>query len=179
MTKDKNFKKIAKLAFEDKIKNIIFMMKFLDSKGGLEEVEEYFAQAIPSYVMEFEGIGDAKKWLLRQLAKSDPHGYMTKITDKVKKDSQFIIPLENYVMLEDVKDRISFQISCKFMKSMVKQGRKFQCDFDVRNYYCTNACIPILSKVYADIYLNIDVELNENGCTQTISVDELGLKGEK
>ncbi len=141
LTKDKNFKKIAKLAFEDKIKNIIFMMKFLDSKGGLEEVEEYFAQAIPSYVMEFEGIGDAKKWLLRQLAKSDPHGYMTKITDKVKKE--------------------------------------FQCDFDVRNYYCTNACIPILSKVYADIYLNIDVELNENGCTQTISVDELGLKGEK
>ncbi|MHA1314620.1 MAG: hypothetical protein ACTSRB_11995 [Candidatus Helarchaeota archaeon] len=40
MTKDKNFKKMAKLAFEDKVKNIIFMMKFLDSKGGLEEVKE-------------------------------------------------------------------------------------------------------------------------------------------
>lgn len=179
MPKDKNYKKMVKAAFEDKVNNTIMMMKFLHSKGGLELVREYFGEAIPSYLLEFAGLGDAQKWVLRQLAKTSPHAFMKQVGEKSRKEGQYMTPLENYEVLEDTKEQIRARIKCRLIKNLVKQGNKFQCDFDVRDYYCNNACIPLLSKAYSDICLNIKVDLNEDGCVQTVQVDKQALKGEE
>jgi len=177
LPKDKNYKKIAKVAFEDKVNNILFIMKFLDSQGGLELIREYFTDAIPNYVLTFIGFGGAKKWVMRQWLKANPHGYMQKIIEKIKSDGEFL--KQNFKTLEDSKDRIVSQIDCRYMRSLVKTGKKFECDFDIREYYCNNACIPLLSKILRDLYLRLSVELTNDGCLQTIEIDKSLLKKEE
>ncbi|NVM56041.1 MAG: hypothetical protein HWN66_20250 [Candidatus Helarchaeota archaeon] len=170
MPKDKNYKKMVKGAFEDKANNIVFIMKFLDSKGGLNLVKEYFAEAVPNYILEFIGFGGAKKWIMRQWLKASPHGYLQKIGEEVKSDADFL--KQNFELIEDAKTRIVSKIDCKYMRKLVKTGKKFGCEFDVREYYCQNACIPLLSKVLSDIYLRLNVELTQDGCIQIIEVDK-------
>jgi len=173
--KEKNYKRIAKNAAKDKVSNIIFIMKFLNSKGGLELMREYFAEAIPRYVLDAEGVGGAKKWVMRQWAKRSAHGYMTKILETFKEDAELINPSENYELLEDSETKIVNKLKCNYRTRLIKAGKKYNCDFDVQEYYCNHACIPILSQIYADLYLIIDVELTKDGCIQTIQLDEAAL----
>lgn len=174
MPKEKNYKKIVKGAFEDKANNIVFIMKFLDSKGGLNLVKEYFAEAVPNYILEYIGFGGAKKWVMRQWLKASPHGYLQKIGEEVKKDGDFL--KQNFELIEETKTRIVSKIDCKYMRKLVKTGKKFECDFDIREYYCKNACIPLLSKVLSDIYLRLNVELIPDGCIQTVEIDKSSFK---
>lgn len=174
MTKEKNYKNIAKSAFKDKVNNILFILKFLDAKGGLELIREYFTDAIPAYILEHEGFGGAKKWMLRQLLRTTPHGYMQKILDQVIQDGAFLN--QNFKIIENTKEQITSEIDCKYMRALVKQGRKYDCNFDIREYYCQNACIPLLKKLLADVYLNLKVELIKNGCVQTLKIDTTSFK---
>ena len=178
MPKGKNYKKLVKLAFIDKIKNTVFMMKFLDAKGGLNLVREYFADALPGYILKYDGLGDAQKWILRQLARNSPHAFMRQIGEKARKDGEYMAPRENFDIIEDTKEQISVSIKCDFIKNILKQSKRFECNFDARDYYCNNACIPLLLKVYDDLYLQMDIQLNENGCVQTMRVNQSKLRGE-
>ncbi len=170
MPKDKNYKSIANGAFEDKVNNIVFILKFLDSKGGLSLVKEYFTDAVPNYILQFVGFGGATKWVLRQILRTTPHVYLQKIVDRVKSDGDFL--KQDFELKEDSKNRIVSQLNCRYMRALVKKGKKFKCDFDIREYYCQNACIPLLSKVMADVYLTLDAELTPKGCIQTITIDK-------
>ncbi|MHA1301431.1 MAG: hypothetical protein ACTSO9_18570 [Candidatus Helarchaeota archaeon] len=170
--KEKNYRKLAKKAYDDKVSNIIFVMKFLDSKGGLELVREYFAEAIPDYVLQYAGTGSAGKMILKQLLKRNPVANIKKIIEKVIDDSEFLIPKDNYEPLEIKEEEVISKIKCKYIRDLIKKGKKFKCDFDLREYYCNNACIPLLSKIYKDIFLNFDVEITKSGCIQRISIDK-------
>ncbi len=171
MPKDKNYKRLAKNAAEDKVNNTIFIMKFLNSKGGLDLIREYFVEAIPSYVLDFAGPGGAKKWVMRQWARKGALGYMKKIMETFKEDAEFINPSENYEIVEESEEQIVTQLKCKYRKRLIKTGKKCQCDFDVQDYYCNHACIPLLTKLYADAYMKISVALTKEGCIQTVQVD--------
>lgn len=175
MTKEKNYKRIAKKAAEDKVNNLIFIMKFLNNKGGLSFIEEYFAEAIPNYVIEFEGVGGAKKWVMRQWIKRSPHDFMQKMSQTLVEDGEIINPAENYELLEDNEENIVSKLKCNLRKNLIKTAKKYQCDFDVQDYYCNHACIPILIKVCSDIYLKITVELTKDGCIQTLQIDKSSL----
>jgi len=178
MSKDVNYKEIANNSFEDKVNNIVFIMKFLDERGGLNLVKEYFANAVPTYIIEFEGFGGAKKWVIRQWIRANPHGFLQKIGEQVKKDSGFL--KQKFELIEDTKDCMVSKVNCKYMRSLVKKGKKYKCDFDMREYYCQNACIPLLSKIVSDIYLTFNAELTPDGCIQTIKMDKSALsKDEK
>ena len=179
MTKGKkNYKKLVKLAFMDKVKNTVILMKFLHAKGGINLVQEYFAEALPGYVLEYDRMGDAQRWVLRQLAKKTPHAFMKQVTEQAQKDTEFMTPRENFEILEDTKEQLAVSVKCEFLKQVLKEAKKYECDFDVREYYCKNACIPLLSKGYADIYMDLDIKLQDAGCIQTIRVDHEKLKGE-
>ncbi len=172
MPKEKNYKRLLKNAVEDKINNIVFIMKFLNSKGGVELVEDYFANAIPSYVLEFGGVGGAKKWIMRQWLKRSARGYMEKIANTILEDSEWINPPENYEWIEDDENQMVLKLKCNYRKRLIKAGKKFKCEFDIRDYYCNHACIPILIKIYSDLYLKINVTLTKEGCLQSIEVDK-------
>ena len=83
MSKEKNYKEIANNAFKDKVNNIVFIMKFLNDRGGLELVREYFTDAVSSYIIKFEGFGGAKKWIIRQWIRASSKGYLNKILEQV------------------------------------------------------------------------------------------------
>lgn len=170
MQKAKNYKKIAKYAFQDKVNNVVLLMKFLDSIGGQEMVRNYFAEALPKYILEFEGFGGTKKWVVRQWLKASPQGFIHKVLDQIKADGEFL--QEKFELLEDTKDRIVVKINCKYMRSLAKKSKKYECDFFSRDYYCQNACIPLLTQVTSDIYLGLTVELTKDGCIQTIAFDK-------
>ena len=179
MIKNKNYKKMVKNAVDDKINNVVFLMKFLDSKGGSDLVKEYFSDALPTYIRDYEGSGDAKKWVLRQLLRSGHLNYMKKVLNEVQKGLEFLFPLENNKLLEESEEKCVTQIKCKYIKKLMKQAKKYECDFDIRDYYCNHACIPLISGGYSDIYLKIQVKLTDLGCIQTVKVDESTLKKDK
>ena len=172
MGKEKNYKKLGKKAIEDKVSNIIFIMKFLDSTGGLELVRKYFADAIPSYLIEYAGTGKAGKLIFKQLLKRNPSGNIKRVVEQVKSDNEFLIPLDDYEPLEIIDNQVISKINCSYIKKLIKQGKKFHCDFNLRDYYCKNACIPLLSRLYSDIFLKLNAELTKNGCIQRIEIDE-------
>ena len=179
MTKNKNYKKMAKDCFRDKVDNTTLLMKFLHAKGGLDLVKEYYTDALPDYIHEYEGFGDAKMWVLRQVAKSGPRIYMKKVIDQGREDSEYMFPTENYEVIEISDKQIKSKLKCKYMKALVKKGKKYKCDFDIRDYYCNHACMPLLKKMHSHIYLDFQIELIDSGCIQTIQMDESVKKKEK
>lgn len=176
MTKKKNYKKFHKNAFEDKINNVVLTMKFLNSKGGVELVEDFFGKFLPDQALEYEGTGDAKKWVLRQVLRAGHLGYMRRVLSEGQKAAEFIFPLDNYELLEESEEKSVTKVNCDYVKKLRKQGKKFECEFDIKDYYCNHACIPLLLRSYKDIYLDLDVELIDTGCIQTIKVDESTFK---
>ena len=172
MPKDKNYKKIAKGAAEDKVNNIVFIMKFLNSKGGLDLVREYFAESVPDYIIEYASPGGATKWVMRQWLKRGSHSYLKKIVSTMMEDGQLINPPENYEIIEDKNEQTVLKLKCNYRKRLVKTGKKLKCNFDIQEYYCNHACIPILSRIYADIYCKVKVDLTDEGCIQTIQIDK-------
>ena len=116
MSKNKNYKKMIKSAVDDKINNLVLLIKFLNSKGGSNLVKEYFSDALPTYIMEYEGSGDAKKWIMRQLLRSGHLSYMSKVLKEGKKGLEFLIPLENYKTLEESEEKCVTQVKCKLIK---------------------------------------------------------------
>jgi len=172
MKKDKNYKKMSKDCFNDKVANTTLLMKYLDSKGGLDLVKEYYTDALPEYIKKYKGFGDAKKWVIRQIAKTGPHKYMKTVIDQAKKEGEYMSSIDDHEHIEESAEKIKTKIKCKYMKSLVKKAKKMECDFDIRDYYCNHACIPLLTLMHSDIYLNIEIELIDSGCIQTIRVDE-------
>ena len=175
----KNYKKLTKDALLDKAANTVMLMKFLNSKGGVNLVQEYFSDSIPNYILEFAGLGDAAKWILRQLARKSPNGFMNKVLNKSRDDGEYLAPLDSFETIENNKNHIITKINCLYLKKLRKKGKQYKCNFDMKEYYCKYACIPLLKKVHKDIYLNIDIELLKNGCIQTISVDSTSLSKHK
>ncbi len=62
------------------------------------------------------------------------------------------------------------------MLNLEKTAKKFGCAFDIREYYCQNACIPLLSKILSDIYLRLNIDLTKDGCIQIIEIDKSSFK---
>ena len=178
MTNNKDYKKLVKQAYDDKVNNIIYLLKFLNSKGGSELIKEYFGEAIPNYVKKYDAPGDAKRWIYRQWLKRDPVGNMKKVVDVIREGSEFYIPPKNFNTLEDEGNQLVSEIKCKYLKNLIKRAKKFGCEFDMRENYCKNACIPILTVLYSELYLDLSVELTKNGCKQTVVISE-SLLGDK
>ena len=128
---------MAKNALDDKVSNMIFIMKFLDEKGGLELVREYFTEAIPKYLLEFSGSGKAAKAIARQWLKRSPSGYLNMVLNKLREDADFLSQ-----KFENIEDKGHIQVAkvdCKYIRKLVKGGKTYGCDFDIREYYCKNA----------------------------------------
>ncbi|MHA1381039.1 MAG: hypothetical protein ACTSRG_21945 [Candidatus Helarchaeota archaeon] len=145
-------------------------MKFLDSKGGLDLVKEYFAEAIPNYLLKYEGTGGAKKFIAKQWFKRNPSGYLHMIIDKLREDCEFLS--QKHEIIEDRGEQLVSKIDCKYLRKLIRKGKTYGCEFDLRDYYCKNTCIPLLSKLLNDAYIKINVELIKNGCIQTITADK-------
>ena len=75
------------------------------------------------------------------------------------------------LVVEDNEQQIVTKLKCNYRKRLRKAAKQFHCDFYTDDYYCNNACIPILTKAHADIYLKFDVELTKDGCLQTVQID--------
>ncbi|MHA1270981.1 MAG: hypothetical protein ACTSPY_14400 [Candidatus Helarchaeota archaeon] len=176
MTKDKNYKRFYKKSLEDKIRNIIYIMKFLNSIGGVDQVRKFFGELVPNELLQHEGPGDAKKWILKQMFKTSPTGTLQKLFSTVLSDNEWLIPLDCYETLEEGKELIKTKISCKYLKSLKKLAKKYKCDFDIQEYYCKNACNPLLKTVYSDVFIDFNVEFLDDGCIQTIKINKAAIQ---
>lgn len=173
MPKDKkDYKKLAKAAFDDKVSNVVYLLKFLDLKGGPELIREYYAEAIPNFIMKYSAPGETAKKLFRFWLKRNPVDNLKKIIDTIREGSEFYLPPENFkISQEDEGKEIVSTIKCKYLKNITKQAKKFQCDFDIREYYCKQACIPLLTVLYSEFYLDFSVELTKKGCIQKVKIN--------
>lgn len=174
MPKDKkDYKKLVKAAFDDKVSNVVYLLKFLDSKGGPELIREYYAEAIPNFFKKYSSPGETVKKLYRFWLKRNPVNNLKKVIDSIREGSEFYLPPENFkISQEDEGNEIVSTIKCKYLKNITKQAKKYQCDFDTREYYCKQACIPLLTVLYSEFYLDLSIELTKQGCIQKVRINK-------
>jgi hypothetical protein len=170
MTHEKDLKRLFKNSFEDKLKNTIMMLMYLKDKAGETGVREYCGKAIPKYLFDYEGLGGAKLLLAKAWLKTNPHGYLKKITDDIIKSQEFIIPLEKYTIIQESKKELITKIDCDFIRALEKSSKKFKCAFNMRDCYCNEACIPMMTKVFENFFLKLEVELIKEGCVRKVLV---------
>ncbi len=173
MTKDKkDYKKLLKAAFDDKVNHVVYLLKFLDSKGGPDLIREYYAEAIPNFVKKYSAPGETIKKLYKFWLRRNPVDNLKKVIDSIREGSEFYLPLENFrISQEDEGNELVSDIKCKYLKNITKQAKKFQCNFDTREYYCKNACIPLLNILYSELFLDLRVELTKKGCIQKVRIN--------
>lgn len=169
MNKEKLFKNLWKSAMVDDYKNIIMFLRYLYDEGGVEKIRNYYENHIPNYLIDYEGLGKSKLLMMRAWKKSNPNGYMHKICDSII-DERFCWYQDDYEIIEETKNNLSIKINCKFIKSMKKHAKKFKCDFDIREVFCQNGCIPMLKKLFNNFLLNLEIEPTEHGCIQNASI---------
>ncbi len=170
MTHEKDLKRLFKNSFEDKLKNTIMMLLYLREKDGENGVRQYYGQAIPKYLFEYEGFGGAKLLMAKAYLRTNPHGYLKKITDDIIKSQEFIIPLEKYTIIQETKKEIITKIDCDFIRALDKGSKKFKCTFNMRDCYCKEACIPMMTRVFENFFLTLEVELLKEGCIRKVLV---------
>jgi len=172
MGKDKDLKKLLKSSVDDKLKNTIMMLIYLRKTMGPNGVREYYGKAIPEYLLVYEGLGGGKRMMIKAWKKTNPSGYMKKITEGLIEDLSFLVPPENYEIQVDTKKELRTKVNCDFIRALEKSGKKFKVDFDVRDCYCNEACTPMLTKVFEDLYLQLEVELMKEGCIRKVMISE-------
>jgi hypothetical protein len=172
MMKEKDFKRLFTISLEDKLKNTLMMLIYLKRKDGAAAIRDYYGNAIPEYLLDYEGLGAGKRMMIKTWLKTNPHGYMKKIFDGIKEDQEFMVPLEKYKILKDTKKEISVEINCNFIRALEKSGKKFKCDFDLRECYCKDACTPMMKKVFENFFLQAEVTFTETGCIRTVLIPD-------
>ena len=172
MTKEKDLKRLFNLSLEDKLKNTIMMLIYLRKNGGAAAVRDYYGNAIPEYLLDYEGLGAGKRMMVKTWLKTSPHGYLKKITEGIKEDQAFMVPLEKYQMLNESKREIRTKIDCDFIRALEKSGKKFKCDFNVRDCYCKEACTPMMQKIFENFFLQSEVQYTETGCIRIVLVPD-------
>jgi len=172
MTKEKDLKRLLNISVEDKLKNTIMMLIYLRKKDGAAAIRDYYGNAIPEYLLEYEGLGAGKRMMAKTWLKTSPHSYLKKIMEGIKEDQEFIVPLEKYEILKDSKKEISTKIDCDFIRALEKSRIKFKCDFDMRECYCKEACTPMMKRILENFFLQAEVTLTETGCIRTVSVPD-------
>ncbi|MBD3230399.1 MAG: hypothetical protein GF329_19625 [Candidatus Lokiarchaeota archaeon] len=170
MNKEKWFKKLWKSAMIDDYKNIIMLLRYLYETGGTEKVREYYKDYVPNYLIDYQGLGKGKLMMIKAWKKSSSSGYMHKICDNIIKE-RLCWYHDDYEILEDDKNKLVYKINCDFIKSMKKHSKKFNCDFDIREVFCENACIPLLKQLFKTFLLNLEIETTNAGCIQKTMID--------
>jgi len=171
MVKEKEFKKYYQNALLDDYKNVIMCVKYLYEKGGVNEVRNYYESSIPKFLLDYEDIGSAKLLFIKAWKKSNPSGYLHKITDNIIKE-RLCWYNDDFDLITDTKDELTYKINCSFIKGLEKHGKKFKCGFNIAEIFCHHACIPMLEKIFENFLLYLKVEVLKDGCLQKALINK-------
>lgn len=161
-----------RVAFADMIEQRTTMMKFLLDRYGIEAVEQFFLHNNPEWAEKLK-VGKMKKIFAKMLSKLLPKTILTKLSNIVIENGQYLVGVEHINVPESTDDRRIIQITdCPVKKQFKKTIKSLKFNEIEERYICSFACVPVLAQMCAVGNCNLNAEYldKEKGCNLIVTL---------